>query len=224
MRGYGKHEIDPEAKIDIYNESYSENFERISDCARGRALNSARREFVERHHVEGIIDIGVGSGAFMSEWEAGGVERSGCEAMGTDTILRNGTAYGFDVADIAVNRLLNKNRFVDPREFVNGDGVVIPREICALTMWDSIEHMEDPNEFLKCNHEWIFLSTPIYEGAEHCIRSHHYKPGEHIWYFTERGLIGYMLDHGYEMIERSRFEERFGRKDIGSYAFRIKDA
>lgn len=221
-RGYGKHELDPEVTLDIYNESYFANFAKISDCARGRALNDARREFVERYFTGDIIDIGVGSGAFMEEWEAGGHEEVGCEAMGSDAVLRNGTARGFDVAVPAINELIKAKKFSDPRAFKAVEGQLLP-DLPALTMWDSIEHMKAPSEFLNNWYKWIFISTPIYESAEHCLQSHHYKPGEHIWYFTERGLIGYMLDHGYEMIERSRFEENYGRKDIGSYAFQKTD-
>jgi len=31
-------------------------------------------------------------------------------------------------------------------------------------------------------------ALPIFEGLQDVLRSKHFKPGEHVWYFTEPGL------------------------------------
>lgn len=88
----------------------------------------------------------------------------------------------------------------------------------AMTFWDSLEHIPDPNIYLDKT-RWAFISTPIYRSAEHCIRSKHYKPGEHLWYFTDIGLKRFMAERGFALMDSNRMEESVGREDIGTYAF-----
>lgn len=93
------------------------------------------------------------------------------------------------------------------------------RDVDTLTFWDSLEHIYDHQPLLKQCKTYVFVSTPIYRDAEHCVTSKHFKPNEHIWYFTDRGLVRYFADNGFELQERNRDEERFGREGIGSYCF-----
>lgn len=90
----------------------------------------------------------------------------------------------------------------------------------TVCFWDSLEHMLSPEAILRNVALNAFMSLPIFESAEHVLASKHYKPNEHIWYFTEKGLIGFMRSMGFSMIERNRDEERLGRDGIGTYWFR----
>lgn len=89
----------------------------------------------------------------------------------------------------------------------------------VLTFWDSIEHIMCPGDYLEKARKWVFLSTPIYKDQRHCLASKHYKPGEHLWYFTHKGILQFMDQAGFIYIERNCFEDDAGREGIGSYAF-----
>ncbi len=188
QRGYGVCGPD---KAFNYNDPYIENFARLGDSLRGRALNKARVEFVARHTGDNVIDFGAGA---------------------CDFIRAHGQAYGYDIARKSKVILHDLERFIDVWEARDLRGM-------PLTCWDSFEHLKNPRELLDLRHSMIFMTIPIFESCEHALVSHHFKPNEHIYYFTEGGLRGYMLDSGYEMVERSDFETRFGRKDVMSYAF-----
>jgi hypothetical protein len=88
----------------------------------------------------------------------------------------------------------------------------------SLTLWDVIEHIEDPTSLLV-NAENVFISTPIYVDAENCLRSKHLKPGEHIWYFTDEGIKYFMSRLGFEIVAESDCETKLGRESILSYYF-----
>jgi hypothetical protein len=121
------------------------------------------------------------------------------EAMGCE---------GFDVNLVAQSWLVEQNKLW------TGD------PLSVMTFWDSIEHIDEPNELLAKCEDLAFVSTPIYESAEACVRSKHFKPPEHLLYFTEKGLTRYMAEQGFCCVEKNRMEEYVGREEIGTYVFR----
>lgn len=92
--------------------------------------------------------------------------------------------------------------------------------IAAMTFWDSLEHIPAPGEYLAKCEKLAFISTPIFEDAEHCLRSKHLKMPEHLWYFTEHGLCRYMAEKGFSVVEANSIETTVGREDIRTYVFR----
>lgn len=126
-------------------------------------------------------------------------------------VLEHGNACGWDVNPDALMWLYENGLICDPRSGV-----------AAVSMWDSMEHMTNPSEVLDAVSKWVFLSTPIYPDAEAVLESKHFKPGEHIWYFTEHGLVHFMRLHGFDVVEANAMESALGRDSIGSYAFRRK--
>ena len=129
--------------------------------------------------------------------------------VGGGSFMRaHGRAAGWDVNPEAVKMLHRENRFVDPRNGVD-----------CVTLWDSLEHMRNPSEILRQVRSWVFVSTPIYSDAHDCLMSKHFKPGEHLWYFTEPGLVAYMARLGFSLREASRVESDLGREGVGSFAF-----
>lgn len=88
----------------------------------------------------------------------------------------------------------------------------------TLTLWDVIEHIEDPTELLA-NAQNVFISTPIYADVDECLVSKHLKPGEHIWYFTDHGIKYFMSLFGFKLIAEDDFETVLGRESILSYFF-----
>lgn len=89
----------------------------------------------------------------------------------------------------------------------------------ALSFWDSLEHIDRPDIAVGKAERWVFVSVPIFTGAEHVIRSRHFRKDEHIWYWTHDGLVNWFAEQGFYLVEVNQFETDIGRDGIGSYAF-----
>lgn len=133
--------------------------------------------------------------------------------IGAGRFVQESGGKGFDVNKSAIKWLKNNDIWVDPYE----------ESVDCITCWDSLEHIPEPEKLLAQVKKWVFVSIPIFANAESVVRSKHYKPGEHIWYFTERGLIEYMAKHGFVLKSHSDEETKIGREDIKSYAFCRED-
>lgn len=116
---------------------------------------------------------------------------------------------GYDINPHAVQWLHDIGRWRNPY-----DGAVM-----AASFWDSLEHIHDPARLLRNITQFVFVSLPIFSGSEHVLRSRHYRKDEHCWYFTERGIVWFMNEHGFSMIEQNVMEQEHGREDIGTYVF-----
>lgn len=153
----------------------------------------ARCDFVEQHFRGTLIDVGIGSGAFIEARRQ-----------------RKRTTYGWDVNPAALLWLDDRMLLVDP--------YLVPFD--AMTLWDVLEHMPDFQSLLANCREWLFLSLPIFRDAEHALRSKHFRPTEHYWYFSREGLIAAMKLCGFGLVSESAVETDLGREDIGTYAFK----
>jgi Methyltransferase domain len=153
----------------------------------------ARFNFVEQHYRGTLIDVGIGSGAFIE------LRRD-----------RRRTTYGYDVNPAGIAWLEERALLVDPY-LVSFD---------ALTLWDVLEHMPDFQSLLANVSEWLFVSLPIFRDAEHALRSKHFRSDEHYWYFTRDGLVAAMKMCGFALVTESVIETELGREDIGTFAFR----
>ena len=153
----------------------------------------ARFNFVEQHYRGTLIDVGIGSGAFIELRHE-----------------RRRTTYGYDVNPAGLRWLEQRALLVDPY-LVSFD---------AMTLWDVLEHIPDFQSLLTNVREWLFLSLPIFRDAEHVLRSKHFKPEEHCWHFTREGLVFAMQLCGFGLVSESMIETELGREDIGTFAFR----
>ena len=115
--------------------------------------------------------------------------------------------FGFDVNPEAVEWLRSAGRYSDP---------VGP----ALTFWDALEHIPEPELAVEAASEWVFVSMPIYRDGADVLESKHYKPGEHLWYWTKDGLIRWFHRLGFFCVEVNSAESELGREGILSFAFR----
>jgi hypothetical protein len=176
-----------------YDNHYIENYFRLENTDIAKKLNAGRTAITEKHCLK-LLDIGIGSGEF--------IKSSGL------------LTYGFDVNPIAIRWLKEAGIYKDPyAEMPQVDG---------LTFWDSIEHIPNPGALLSLMKSGClaFISLPIFTDLTRLKKSKHYKPGEHLYYFTSNGIIKYMTDSGFSLIEMSDFETRAGREDILSFVFR----
>lgn len=94
------------------------------------------------------------------------------------------------------------------------------KPVTVMTFWDSIEHIRHPGAYIAKANEWVLLSTPIYLDQEDALTSKHYKPNEHLWYFTDRGIKVFMSERGFRLFSQNELETDAGREGIGSYAFK----
>jgi hypothetical protein len=176
-----------------YDQDYFDSFDRNANSDLGRALMQARFNFVERHYRGTLIDVGIGSGAFIEL-----------------RCARRRTTYGYDVNPAGIAWLDERKLLVDPH-LVSFD---------AVTLWDVLEHIPDFQSLLANVKEWVFTSLPIFRDAEHALGSKHFKPDEHCWYFSREGLVFAMKQCGFVLVSESKVETDLGREDIGTFAFR----
>ncbi|MNO31431.1 hypothetical protein D3C76_214050 [compost metagenome] len=130
--------------------------------------------------------------------------------IGGGRFVLEADSQGFDVNAEAVAWLQAYGRFLDPYR----------QSVEALTCWDSLEHIPEPEKLVACAQEWLFVSMPIYDSQAHCLQSKHFKPGEHLWYFTLPGFIGWCERQGFGLVELNHAESELGREGITSFAFR----
>ena len=148
-----------------------------------------RVSFVGQHYRGTLVDVGIGSGAFIEARE--------------DT-------NGFDINPAGVAWLKKKCLWFNPYDC----------SFPAASMWDVLEHMSDPRPLLANVEEWLFLAVPLFDDAEHVLRSKHYRKDEHCWYYTRRGLLNLMKELGFKLSSESNMEVYAGREDIGAFAFK----
>lgn len=156
----------------------------------GKRLTDARVSFVRKYADLGIVDIGIGGGAFV----------------------RAADCFGYDVNANAIKWLKDNGKYKDP---YNGCD--------AITCWDSLEHIRYPDELLRNVRKFVFVSIPIFRDVDHVLSSKHFKPGEHVWYFTHEGLVNFMKLQGFDLLESNAMESDLGREGINSYAFKRAD-
>lgn len=157
---------------------------------------SGRLSMLSRHAERGakLIDYGCGSGEFVRAAVERGFAARGYEVMpeGIESLLAHGL-YAGDVSQFDV-----------------------------VTMWDVIEHLEYPHSVLwrlKLDAVALF-SIPVFSDLRRIRESKHYRPGEHLYYWTCDGFVRWLRSYGYSLLEYSDHETIAGRESIGAFAFR----
>jgi hypothetical protein len=130
--------------------------------------------------------------------------------IGGGRFVTEADCWGYDVNAEAVAWLKARNRYFD----------IYANATEAICCWDSLEHIPDPEKLLAQVGEWVFVSMPIYLSQWDCLSSKHYKPGEHLWYWTQSGLIAWFARLGFGCVEVNEKESELGREGITSFAFR----
>ena len=188
----------------VYDAAYFDRFNEYRSKEVGKKINDFRVNFVKEHckGIDGkdLIDFGCGSGQFIDAYDE----------------LHTGTVtYGYDVNLKTQDWLNSRSKFID---FFEPES---PQWYC-VTCWDSIEHLPT---FWKVFENiqvggYLFLTIPIFKDARHALKSKHFRPDEHYWYFTRFGLVMTMDLSGFDLIAESNQEEKIGREDVATFAFR----
>jgi hypothetical protein len=154
-------------------------------------ITQARIDLVARHFGGGrLVDIGIGSGEFIKS---------------------RPNTIGYDVNPVAIEWLKRNDLWADRLEYFG-----------AYSLWDVIEHVPDPSLYLKCVHlhAYVFASLPVFDNLFNIRASKHYRPGEHLTYFTVSGFTNWMYLHGFMLLEVNDQETQAGRESIASFAFK----
>lgn len=177
-----------------YGDDYLRKFAAYDEGI-SKAVNAGRCEFMLQHVPAGgrVLDIGAGDGAFVRAAGFAGFD-----------------AYGFDIIPSAAKALSDAKVYAED-----------PSDFDAVTLWDVIEHMDMPETRLKAirKHAHVFVSLPIFDDLTRIRESKHYRPGEHLYYWTEQGFINYMAGRGFRLVGKSAHETQAGRESIGAFAF-----
>ena len=152
-------------------------------------INYGRAILVAFYHSGYVLDIGIGSGEF---------------------IKKRMFTFGYDINPTAIKWLKEVDLYSD--KFSN---------FTAFTMWDVIEHVQEPGNYFKQMKpgSYLFTSIPLFKDLNKIRESKHYRPDEHLYYFTEEGLKKWMRAHGFCFLEMCDFEKDAGREEIYSFVF-----
>lgn len=178
-----------------YNESYFKDSIKNSQSPIAKELNKFRIKLVNSYTSGTVLDFGVGCGQFV-HWR--------------------GNCLGYDVCPQSVTWLEKEGLFFDPyEEDLNERGIE------AVTFFDSLEHLYDPRTILeRITKQYIFVSLPIFRDKAHVLKSKHFKPREHYWYFTQKSIRAVMKDCSFDLLDRRDDETQIGREDIWTLVFR----
>jgi hypothetical protein len=173
-----------------YDDSYFNKCASYEDSQIALDINRGRIDFVEKHYRGDLLDIGIGCGEF---------------------IKKRPNTYGYDVNPAAIQWLLEQGIFRD-----------VLSDFYAFAFWDVLEHIENPADyFLNMNQgSFVFVRLPIFTDLLRIRESKHYRPGEHLYYWTRTGFTAWMSQHGLNLIGMDTFEMKAGRESIYSFAFR----
>jgi len=130
--------------------------------------------------------------------------------IGGGRYVKESWGSGYDVSSEAVDWLTRISSYVDPYE----------KPVYAITCWDSLEHIPEPEKLLAQVTDWLFVSMPIYHDMADVLQSKHYKPGEHLHYWTLPGFVNWCEAQGFELQEANHAESELGREGITSFAFK----
>lgn len=174
-----------------YDEAYFAKYQGYARTEQGKKITAARVDLVRQHTDGHVIDVGIGCGDFIN--------------------TRLGWTWGYDVNPEAVQWLHAQGRWRNPYE----DG---PHN--AISLWDVLEHIPEPQRLLDNVARFVFVSLPIVPGEGPPSPTwKHYRTDEHCWYWTHTGFVRWMKEHGFTCQHMSHMETLLGREDIGSYVF-----
>jgi hypothetical protein len=190
-RGHGVAYQKDQGHLVEYDGAYFEKYRGYEGQPIALDINAGRVALVAKFIGRGrMVDVGIGSGEF---------------------IKNRPNTFGTDVNPHAI-AWLKRQKLLAERLF----------DFSAFSFWDVIEHIPTPEESFRHVplHGRLFTSIPLFADLDSIRRSKHYRPDEHLYYFTEDGFLAWMELHGFHMLERQTFEIDAGREDIFSFAFR----
>lgn len=179
-----------------YDASYYDYYKALEDTPVARKLNAGRCAMLARHAESSaaVLDFGAGCGTFVAAARSWGYD-----------------AKGFDINPRTIEALRGVDCYADDVSAFD-----------VLTFWDSLEHLPEAGELLRKIRRGavVLVAIPVIEDLTRIRDSKHYKPGEHLMYFTTLGFTDWMAAYGFRILETSDHEIHAGRESIGAFAFK----
>ena len=187
---YNNYQTDITNVID-YNDDY---YKKVKDKTNKKLINAIRKDIVDKHSPSGmVLDMGCGDGSFLDLMKVG---------------------FGHDIMPKAVEWLNDRNMYINPY-------IKIPEDVTTITMWDSLEHLPEPKIFLsKITTQTLFVAMPIVTDMRRIRQFCHYRPNEHLIYFTHNGFMDWMKKQGFYCVDNNDLETKAGRREIETFVFR----
>lgn len=186
------YQLDMRADRVPYDGAYFDKCAGYQDQAIAKAINAGRVALVNKYcGTARVLDVGIGCGEF---------------------IRNRPNTFGVDVNPRAIEWLRERNLFEPDLAL-----------FWAFTFWDVLEHVEDPEaDYFRhmSRGAMVFVSLPIFEDLRRIRESRHYRPGEHLYYWTLPGFTDWMAMHGFQLLRRQTFEMDAGRDSIHTFAFK----
>lgn len=179
----------------VYDKKYFNKYVKYEKSELGKKLNEFRVGLCSGFSGD-IVDVGIGSGQFV-------------KAMN-----KTRACFGYDVNKTAVDWLQSEGLWLNVYDPIQMDRVSV------ITFFDSFEHIHDIKKLLyNLNNGTIMVvSIPIFKDLKDMVCSKHFRPDEHWWYFTERGLEKFLSN--WKMLDKSDMETKLGRESIMTYIFK----
>lgn len=194
----------------IYDAGYFQHYRRICETPVAKALNRFRVDLVLAHLGDAsdgapgqtVLDVGIGDGAFL---------RAAAQRVPFGVV----ELYGCDINPLGVEYLEQTGQLAQLDQEGGFD---------VVCFWDVLEHLEDPRVGLRAAKTTALVSIPIFESQLHALRSRHFKPGEHLWYFTRRGFLAFADQEGFDCVDILATESAIGRDGIETFVLRRRPA
>lgn len=177
-----------------YDQAYFDRYADQAESEIGGRLMTARAALVAKHWSGGVVDVGIGSGAFLDA-------------------RRDPRDRGFDVNPVGIEWLELGGMFQD----------IYAEPAGAATFWDSLEHIRRPDLALARVRTAAFVSLPIFRDVAHVLASKHFRPDEHYWYWTRAGFLTFADRCGFAVVEHNTMESLIGREDIETFVLARKE-
>ena len=182
-----------------HKDDYYDEYAGKGDTDIGRRLNMFRSNLTKAYRdSRAVLDIGVGDGAFLREV--------------------GGERYGYDVDLKAKQMLFDAGQYLDP--WIDSGKLW---NVGTVTFFDSLEHIPNFEVLLRnrlAHVDTLIVSIPIFADEKAILASKHYKPAEHIHYFTDEGFRITMEGLNRKVVYSVDAETQIGRDAIVTYVIK----
>ena len=181
-----------------YTTTYFNHYRNLENTVMDLKITNERIKLVKKYSSDIVCDFGIGCGSFISKMKK--------------------NIFGYDINPIGINWLKENKIYINP--YCDDHN-----HIKCWTLWDVLEHLKNPFDFLKIinPNDFLFLSIPIFNSFSNLSKNKHFKPNEHLFYYKEEGLIKLCKNMNFILLESDNIETELGRENIKRYVFQKKE-
>ena len=191
--------------IHLYDKKYADEYIKRAQSDIGHLLNLYRMQFVQKYLPKrkdtAVFDFGCGAGVFAK------------------LASQHWTVSAYDINPIYREYWKRDTSLWEAVDFLK-EMERDPHYDC-ITFFDSLEHVEDVHGFVRFYRPKFYIaSIPILPDNTDLNTWKHFKPTEHLHYFSRTALLQFFGAAGYTYIGESDGETKLGRVDINTFAFK----